>query len=75
MSLLNIGGSIDPCYRYKMPSICTKIEGNGNGIKTVILNGEDVSKSLNRPWSHILKFLGYELGSQTHIDTKNNKSI
>jgi hypothetical protein len=32
-----------------MPVLQTKIEGRGNGIKTVIPNMEDVARALNRP--------------------------
>ena len=39
----------DPFYRYKMEKIASKIEGKGNGIKTVIVNLTSVAQSLARP--------------------------
>ena len=32
-----------------MPLLLTKIEGKGNGIKTVVPNMSDVAKALSRP--------------------------
>ena len=38
----------DPHYRYNMPKMITKIEGNGNGIKTIIVNMTGIARSLGR---------------------------
>lgn len=57
----------DKFYRYKMPVLTTKIEGRGNGIKTVIPNIEDVARALARPPTYPTKFFGCELGAQTSM--------
>ncbi|GFZ43629.1 Probable eukaryotic translation initiation factor 5 [Saitozyma sp. JCM 24511] len=66
MTTVNIRRDVDDkFYRYKMPLLQTKIEGRGNGIKTVIPNMEDVARALNRPPTYPTKFFGCELGAQT----------
>ncbi|KAJ1839444.1 eukaryotic translation initiation factor 5, partial [Coemansia sp. RSA 2703] len=48
----------DTFYRYKMPRLQGKIEGKGNGIKTVLPNIVDVSRALSRPPSYATKYFG-----------------
>ncbi|KAE9386527.1 hypothetical protein BT96DRAFT_1026193, partial [Gymnopus androsaceus JB14] len=65
----------DKFYRYRMPLLNTKIEGKGNGIKTVIPNMADVARALSRPPTYPTKFFGCELGAQTSFDEKNERYI
>lgn len=58
-----------------MPVLLTKIEGKGNGIKTVLPNMSDVSRSLSRPPTYTTKFFGCELGAQTSFDEKSDRYI
>jgi translation initiation factor 5 len=58
-----------------MPLLMTKIEGKGNGIKTVIPNMSDVARALSRPPTYPTKFFGCELGAQTSFDEKNDRYI
>ncbi|KAB0389179.1 hypothetical protein E2I00_001952, partial [Balaenoptera physalus] len=52
-----------------------RVEGKGNGIKTVIVNMVDVAKALNRPPTYPTKYFGCELGAQTQFDVKNDRYI
>jgi len=49
MALLNVDPEkqADAFYRYKMPRVMTKVEGNGNGIKTVVCN------FFSPPWASV----------------------
>mmetsp|Transcript_23333 Transcript_23333/g.55134 ORF Transcript_23333/g.55134 Transcript_23333/m.55134 type:complete len:431 (+) Transcript_23333:480-1772(+) len=75
MATLNIGGSKDPAYRYKMPKLVSKIEGRGNGIKTVVVNCVDIAKSLNRLPTTVIKFLGVEMGAQSRFEADSERAI
>ncbi len=56
--LVNIPRSnIDVYYRYKMPIIQIKIEGKGNGIRTIIVNMDKIMKALDRPMEYGLVLL------------------
>jgi len=55
----------DPFYRYKMPVLKAKVEGKGNGIKTVIENMVDIAKAMDRPAEYVIRFFGFELGLLT----------
>ncbi|KAF9179638.1 hypothetical protein BGZ50_006777 [Haplosporangium sp. Z 11] len=76
MANLNIGGqSDDAFYRYKMPRLVSKIEGKGNGIKTVIPNMSDIARALSRPSTYPTKYFGCELGAQVKCDEKTDRYI
>lgn len=76
MSLINIGvDNRDATYRYKMPPLQTKIEGRGNGIKTVIVNMTDVAKALHIDPAYPTKYFGIELGAQSKYNEKTERAI
>lgn len=71
MGTVNVNRNVtDVFYRYKMPKINAKVEGKGNGIKTVIVNMIDVAKAIGRPATYPTKYFGCELGAQTQFDYK-----
>uniref|UniRef100_A0A1I7XFG9 Eukaryotic translation initiation factor 5 n=1 Tax=Heterorhabditis bacteriophora TaxID=37862 RepID=A0A1I7XFG9_HETBA len=84
---LNVNRAVtDPFYRYKMPKLLAKVEGKGNGIKTVVANMSDIAKALERPPMckflafnikdlNPTKYFGCELGAQTKFDDKNHRYI
>lgn len=65
----------DQHYRYTMPSIESKVEGSGNGIKTKIPNLSDIAKDLHREAADILKMFGFELGAVTIKNDETNSYI
>ncbi|OAQ68194.1 eukaryotic translation initiation factor 5 [Pochonia chlamydosporia 170] len=76
MSLINVRRDVsDAFYRYKMERLQTKVEGKGNGIKTVVVNVSGVAASLARPASYIMKYFGFELGAMTRDDLKDDRWI
>lgn len=72
---VNIGGSDDAFFRYKMPQVVGKIEGKGNGIKTRVDNCYEVARALHRPPGYVCKFFGCELGALTKIDEEEGTYI
>lgn len=76
--IVNLAGTKpidDPEYRYKMPLVIGKIEGRGNGIKTVIANISDVALSLHRSPGEVNKFFGCELGAQTTYAADTDRAV
>lgn len=70
-SEINISGTsaiVDPNYRYKMPPVACKIEGRGNGIKTIVTNIRDIAISLQRTPAELAKFIGYGVASAVTAD-------
>lgn len=65
----------DEHYRYKMPRPIIKVEGRGNGIKTVLVNLQEMSEAMKVPLEYPLKYFGSELGAQSKWDAKNEKAI
>lgn len=58
----------DTFFRYKMPIIEIKYEGKGNKSKTILLNLNDISQSLERKPEEILNF--FKLKFNTSINEK-----
>jgi translation initiation factor 5 len=76
MATVNIRSDVkDPFYRYKMERLQSKIEGKGNGIKTVIVNLSSVAASLARPGAYVIKYFGFELGAQTNTNPADDRWI
>ncbi|KAK7516737.1 domain found in IF2B/IF5-domain-containing protein [Phyllosticta citricarpa] len=76
MANLNVRRDVtDPFYRYKMERLQSKIEGKGNGIKTVIVNLSNVAQQLARPPAYVIKYFGFELGAQTNINPTDDRWI
>jgi translation initiation factor 5 len=67
---INIDGSEDPFYRYKMRQLYFQVVGRGKMIKTVLLNVDDVAKDLKIPPQYMTAYLGYEIGAKTKYDSK-----
>ena len=76
MTTVNIRRDVaDPFYRYKMERLQSKIEGKGNGIKTVIVNLNSVAGSLSRPPAYLIKYFGFEIGAQANAKPTDERWI
>lgn len=69
---INIGGSIDPFYRYKRSSVILKIQSTKGG-ETIIENSKTIADELYRTVIEIAKYLQYELNTTQSI--KENKIV
>ena len=65
----------DEFSRYRMPALLIKVEGKGNGIKTIVENLPGVAKSLDRPPLYILKYFSRILGAHVYHDQKNERYV
>lgn len=65
----------DTFYRYKMPALTQKIEGKGNGIKTVVTNCSAIALALHRPPAYVAKHFGFEMGAQVNMDHGKDRYI
>jgi translation initiation factor 5 len=76
MATINVRRDVtDPFYRYKMERLQSKIEGKGNGIKSVIVNLSSVAHSLSRDPAYVVKFFGFELGAQVTANPTDDRYI
>lgn len=78
---ININGSDDSDYRYKMESVKVICGGFGNGLYTIISNLDLISSSLNIPTEILEKYITISLGSsyndkkKSFTGTHDNKKI
>lgn len=76
MATINVRRDVqDSFYRYKMPKLVARVEGKGNGIKTLVVNVSDVARSLARPPSYPTKYFGCELGAQVKCEDSTDRYI
>jgi len=66
---INVNGSDDPWYRYKMPPIAATQRGGGNGKTTVVTNAAAVAHALRRDTAHVMKHLA--LASSTSFTQRS----
>ncbi|KAM9977710.1 hypothetical protein ACTFIR_011582 [Dictyostelium discoideum] len=71
MAQVNIRRDVeDQFYRYKMEVLQGKVEGKGNGIKTVIVNLPNIARDLDRQPEYITKFFEIEFNAKSNIENE-----
>lgn len=65
----------DEHYRYKMERMICKVEGKGNGIKTVVPNIANISRDLRVPPSYPTKYFGIHFGAVSNYDARDERGI
>ena len=68
LAWLNIDGSDDPGYRYRMPPAVVRLEQRGKSGHTLLDNCVDVSRALKRPPQYLTKFCGLAVGAMSAFD-------
>ncbi len=68
---INIDGSTDQFYRYKMTQLLIKIIGSGKMVKTIFVNNDDVARELHVQPDYISAYIGYMLSAKFKYDFKN----
>jgi hypothetical protein len=56
---VNIDGSVDPFYRYKMHQIIIRFTGANKKSKTFISNLKQIERDLRIPQKYIIAYLGF----------------
>jgi len=67
---VNIDGSDDMFYRYKVNQLLIQVVGKGKMIKTMFLNNDEVARGLHLMPEYIPAFMGYEIGAQQKYEVK-----
>lgn len=65
--LVNVNGSNDPCYRYKMHLLATKYIAK-NGGTTIIENAEQVARDIYRDLSDLKSCMAKGIGGRVQIE-------
>jgi translation initiation factor 2 beta subunit (eIF-2beta)/eIF-5 len=68
---VNVDGSSDPTYRYKMPRLALTVLESKGGL-TQISNTEAVSKALNRTPEQLRAYFSSDLKTATRVVTAGN---
>jgi len=67
---VNIDGSDDMFYRYKVNQLLVQVVGKGKMIKTMFLNNDEVARGLHLMPEYIPAYMGYEIGAQFKYENK-----
>jgi len=67
---VNIDGSDDMFYRYKVNQLLIQVVGKGKMIKTMLLNNDEVARGLHLMPEYIPAYMGYEIGAQFKYENK-----
>ena len=67
---VNIDGSDDMFYRYKVNQLLIQVVGKGKMIKTMFLNNDEVARGLHLMPEYIPAYMGYEIGAQFKYENK-----